>query len=352
MILILRKDATEEQIESILAEVRGWGIKASVSRAPERTVIGLIGEEDDLNRRAFNLLPGVESAARVNKPYKLASREYHPADSEISIPAGASNPSALVVGGSKGVAVVAGPCSVESRDVMFETAGAVKRMGAMMLRAGAFKPRTSPYSFQGLGVEGLRILIEVREKYGLPIVTEVMDTRDVEMIGDVCDVLQIGARNTQNFSLLKAVGRVDKPVLLKRGISGTIEELLMSAEYIMSQGNARVILCERGIRTYEKATRNTLDLNAVPVLKALTHLPVAVDPSHGTGASSLVPTMALASVASGADLLMVEVHPNPRKAISDGAQTLDFAQFDGMMAKVRKVADAIDRDVQHWSRAT
>ena len=218
-----------------------------------------------------------------------------------------------------------------------------------MMRAGAFKPRTSPYSFQGLGVEGLRILMEVREHYGLPIVTEVMDTRDVEMIADVSDVLQIGARNTQNFALLKAVGRFKKPVLLKRGISGTIEELLMSAEYIMSQGNPNVILCERGIRTFEKATRNTLDLNAVPVLKALTHLPVAVDPSHGTGISSLVPTMALASTAAGADSLMIEVHPNPRKATSDGAQTLDFNQFGKMMTDVEKVAAAIDRSVQKWS---
>jgi len=349
MILILRKDVTPEQIQTILDEVRGWGIKASVSHAPERSVIGLIGDEGELNRRAFKLLPGVETVTRVNKPYKLASREYHPADSEITIPVNSSHGKSIVVGGSKGIAVVAGPCSVESREVMFETAEVTRRAGAVMMRAGAFKPRTSPYSFQGLGVEGLRILIEVREKYGLPIVTEVMDTRDVEMIGDVSDVLQIGARNTQNYSLLKAVGRVNKPVLLKRGISGTIEELLMSAEYIMSQGNSQVILCERGIRTYEKATRNTLDLNAVPVLKSLTHLPVAVDPSHGTGVSSLVPIMAQAAVAAGADLIMVEVHPNPLKATSDGAQTLDFEQFGLMMNRLAKVAAAVDRSVQTWS---
>jgi 3-deoxy-7-phosphoheptulonate synthase len=234
---------------------------------------------------------------------------------------------------------------------MAETARAIRASGAVLLRAGAFKPRTSPYSFQGLGVEGLRILIEVREQTGLPVITEVMDTRDVEMIGEVSDILQIGARNTQNFALLKAVGRLTKPVLLKRGIAGTIEELLMSAEYIMSQGNPNVILCERGIRTYERATRNTLDLNAVPVLKALTHLPVAVDPSHGTGVARLVPIMAQAAVAAGADLLLVEVHPDPRTATSDGAQTLDFATFGAMMERVKRVAAAVDRRVQSWEEA-
>ena len=285
----------------------------------------------------------------MSLPYKLASRENHPDFSTITIPVPRGMGNDIVVGGNSGIAVVAGPCSVESRDIMFQTAEAIKKHGAVMLRAGAFKPRTSPYSFQGLGVEGLRILMEVREKYGLPFITEVMDTRDVEMIGEVSDVLQIGARNTQNYSLLKAVGRVNKPVLLKRGISGTIEELLMSAEYIMSQGNSQVILCERGIRTYEKATRNTLDLNAVPVLKSLTHLPVSVDPSHGTGLTSLVPTMSQAAVAAGADLLLVEVHPDPSKATSDGAQTLNFDQFAAMMGRLEKVARAIDRNVQHWS---
>ncbi len=287
----------------------------------------------------------------MSVPYKLASRLEHPDDSVIRIPVNAAGVCDVTVGGDAGIVVVAGPCSVESRDIMFRTAEAIRNSGAVMLRAGAFKPRTSPYSFQGLGVEGLRILIEVRERFGLPFITEVMDTRDVEMIGDVSDVLQVGARNTQNFSLLKAVGRVNKPVLLKRGISGTIEELLMSAEYIMSQGNQNVILCERGIRTYEKATRNTLDLNAVPVLKSLTHLPVSVDPSHGTGITPLVPVMARASVAAGADLLLVEVHPDPKTATSDGQQTLDFAQFDDMMKSIRRVAAAVDRKMQTWSDA-
>jgi len=281
--------------------------------------------------------------------YKLASRASHPASSIIEIPAPSRAAGPIRIGGDEGVVVVAGPCSVESREIMFQTAEAVRNAGAVMLRAGAFKPRTSPYSFQGLGVEGLRILMEVREQYGLPIITEVMDTRDVEMVGEVSDVLQIGARNTQNYSLLKAVGRVNKPVLLKRGIAGTIEELLMSAEYVMSQGNMRVILCERGIRTYEKATRNTLDLNAVPVLKSLSHLPVVVDPSHGTGLTSLVPTMALASVAAGADALLVEVHPDPAKATSDGQQTLDFSQFADMMQRMSKVTAALGRRVQTWS---
>ena len=283
--------------------------------------------------------------------YKLASRESHPADSIIRIPVNAAGKRDVTIGGGSGIVMVAGPCSVESREIMFQTAEAIRSMGSVMLRAGAFKPRISPYSFQGLGVEGLRILIEVREKFGLPFITEVMDTRDVEMIGDVSDVLQIGARNTQNYSLLKAVGRVNKPVLLKRGISGTIEELLMSAEYIMSQGNPNVILCERGIRTYEKATRNTLDLNAVPVLKSLTHLPIAVDPSHGTGIDTLVPVMARASVAAGADLLLVEVHPNPKQATSDGAQTLDFPTFGAMMTSLGRVAAAVDRTMQSWSDA-
>jgi len=281
-------------------------------------------------------------------PYPLASRQQHPERSEIRIPVNAAGVRDVVIGGSQGVVVVAGPCSVETRDIMFETAAAIRASGAVMLRAGAFKPRTSPYSFQGLGVEGLRILIEVREKFGLPFITEVMDTRDVEMVGEVSDVLQIGARNTQNFALLKAVGRINKPVLLKRGIAGTIEELLMSAEYVMSQGNPNVILCERGIRTFERATRNTLDLNAVPVLQSLSHLPVAADPSHGTGATALVPVMARASVAAGADLLLVEVHPDPKKATSDGQQTLDFAQFDAMMSSLRRVTAAIDRSVQSW----
>lgn len=279
------------------------------------------------------------------KAYKLASLEAKGARSRITIPATGRGARPVVFGGRE-IIVVAGPCSVESPEIMLETALAIKKAGAKIIRAGAFKPRTSPYAFQGLGVEGLRRLATIREQTGLPFITEVMDTRDVELVSEVADVVQIGARNMQNFSLLKAVGRrTTKPVLLKRGISGTIEEWLMSAEYIMANGNPNVIFCERGIRTYERATRNTLDLNAVPVLKTLTHLPVAVDPSHGTGYTHLVHPMALAGIACGADSIMVEVHPEPKAATSDGQQTQNFAQFAAMMKELKAVAKAIGRSI-------
>ena len=279
------------------------------------------------------------------KAYKLASLEAAGGKrTEISVPVnGKGKP---VVFGGKEIIVVAGPCSVESPEIMLETALAIKKAGAKIIRAGAFKPRTSPYAFQGLGVEGLRRLAAIREKTGLPFITEVMDTRDVELVSEVADIVQIGARNMQNFSLLKAVGRrTTKPVLLKRGIAGTIDEWLMSAEYIMANGNPNVIFCERGIRTYERMTRNTLDLNAVPVLKTLTHRPVAVDPSHGTGYTYLVHPMALAGVACGADSIMVEVHPDPKTATSDGQQTQNFAQFGAMMKDLKAVAKAIGRKI-------
>ena len=280
------------------------------------------------------------------KAYKLASLEAKGGvRTRITIPATGKGAKPVVFGGTE-IIVVAGPCSVESPEIMLETALAIKKAGAKIIRAGAFKPRTSPYAFQGLGVEGLRRLSTIREKTGLPFITEVMDTRDVELVSEVADVVQIGARNMQNFSLLKAVGRhTTKPVLLKRGIAGTIDEWLMSAEYIMANGNPNVIFCERGIRTYERMTRNTLDLNAVPVLKSLTHLPVAVDPSHGTGYTYLVHPMALAGIACGADSIMVEVHPDPKTATSDGQQTLNFAQFAAMMKELKAVAKAIGRSI-------
>jgi 3-deoxy-7-phosphoheptulonate synthase len=280
------------------------------------------------------------------KAYKLASLEANGGKRTlITIPATGKGAKPVVFGG-KEIIVVAGPCSVESPEIMLETALAIKKAGAKIIRAGAFKPRTSPYAFQGLGVEGLRRLATIREKTGLPFITEVMDTRDVELVSEVADVVQIGARNMQNFSLLKAVGRrTTKPVLLKRGIAGTIDEWLMSAEYIMANGNPNVIFCERGIRTYERMTRNTLDLNAVPVLKTLTHLPVAVDPSHGTGYTYLVHPMALAGIACGADSIMVEVHPDPKTATSDGQQTQNFAQFAAMMKELKAVAKAIGRTI-------
>ncbi len=342
MILVLKQGATDAQIADIVATAEGWGMKAHLVRGSERTVIGLIGDEAKVAGRPLDLLPGVESAMRVQKPYRLASREAHPDATRIVIPAARPGDAPVVFGGSA-VVVVAGPCSVETPEIMLQTARYMQAAGARMLRAGAFKPRTSPYAFQGLGVEGLRILMDVRAETGLPFVTEVMDTRDVEMVAEVADMIQIGARNSQNFSLLKAAGRTRKPVLLKRGISGTIEELLMSAEYIMSQGNDKVLLCERGIRTFERATRNTLDLNAVPVLKKLTHLPVAADPSHGTGAAELVHPMALASVAAGADALMIETHPIPAEATSDGAQTVNEAQFRALMQQVAAIAAVLGR---------
>lgn len=280
------------------------------------------------------------------KPYKLASLEAAKGvRTKIALPVTGKGSKPVIFGG-KDIVVVAGPCSVESPEIMLQTALAIKKAGARIIRAGAFKPRTSPYAFQGLGVEGLRRLATIREKTGLPFITEVMDTRDVELVCEVADVIQLGARNMQNFSLLKAVGRrTTKPVLLKRGIASTIEEWLMSAEYVMANGNPNVILCERGIRTYERATRNTLDLNAVPVLKTLTHLPIAVDPSHGTGYTHLVHPMALAGVACGADSIMVEVHPDPTKATSDGQQTQNFAQFGAMMKDLKAVAKAVGRKI-------
>ncbi len=278
------------------------------------------------------------------KAYKLATIEAKTERSLIKIPVRVKGAEPVVFGG-KEIVVVAGPCSVETPEIMLETALAIKKAGAKIIRAGAFKPRSSPYAFQGLGVEGLRRLAKIREKTGLPFITEVMDTRDVELVSEVADVVQIGARNMQNFSLLKAVGRKGTPVLLKRGLANTIEEWLMSAEYILANGNPNVILCERGIRTFERATRNTLDLNAVPVAKKLTHLPVAVDPSHGTGHTYLVHPMALAAVACGADSIMVEVHPDPSKATSDGQQTQNFAQFAAMMKEIKAVAEAIGRTI-------
>ena len=279
------------------------------------------------------------------KPYKLASLDATGGRySRVTIPSSIKGMKPVIFGGND-IVVVAGPCSVETPEIMLATALAIKKAGAVMLRAGAFKPRSSPYAFQGLGVHGLRRLIQLREKTGMPFITEVMDTRDVEVCTEVADVVQIGARNMQNFPLLKAVGRKRKPVLIKRGLSSTIEEWLMSAEYVLNEGNPNVILCERGIRTYERATRNTLDLNAVPVLRSLTHLPIAVDPSHGTGITAYVAPMARAAVAAGCDSIMVEVHPEPGRAISDGQQTLNFAEFAHMMKELRAVARAINRDV-------
>ena len=344
MIVVMKKGASEAQIKAISDLAESWGLKAHVSPGTEVTVVGLIGDEASMQDSALEMMPGVEKVMPVLKPYKRASTEFHPEKTVIKIPPARHGDRGLSIGGS-GVVVMAGPCSVETRDMILSLGAFLKGAGAHMMRGGAFKPRTSPYAFQGLGVEGLRYLAEERSVVGLPVVTEVMDTRDVEMVAEFADVIQVGARNMQNFNLLKAVGRCAKPVMLKRGLASTLEELLMSAEYVMSEGNQDVILCERGIRTFEKFTRNTLDLSAVPVLKRESHLPVVVDPSHGTGHWDLVAPMAKAAIAAGADGLLLEVHPEPAKAVSDGPQSLTPKRFKELMGELELVARAVGRNL-------
>ena len=344
MIVVMKKGATEAQIQAIAERAADWNLKAHVSPGAEVTVIGLIGEEASTQAPALEMMPGVEKVMPVLKPYKRASTEFHPEKTVIKIPPARHGDRGLTIGGP-GVVVMAGPCSVETRDMILSLGAFLKGAGAHMLRGGAFKPRTSPYAFQGLGVEGLRYLAEERSVVGLPVVTEVMDTRDVEMVSEFADVIQVGARNMQNFNLLKVLGRCKKPVMLKRGLANTLEELLMSAEYVMSEGNLDVILCERGIRTFEKFTRNTLDLSAVPVLKRESHLPVVVDPSHGVGHWDLVPPMAKAAIAAGADGLLLEVHPDPAKAVSDGPQSLTPKRFKELMGDLERVARAVGRNL-------
>ncbi len=338
MIIILRPDATEANIEHIVERAQKLGLKANVSRGVERTVIGFIGPEDALRVVPLEVFPGVEQVVQVLAPYRLVSREFKKEDTIIKLNYGTN------VGGKK-IAVMAGPCSIEGYEPMLSIGKTVKAMGANILRGGAFKPRTSPYDFQGMGEEGLKILQAVGKEVGICTITEVMDTRQVELVCKYVDVLQIGARNIQNFSLLKEVGASKKPVMLKRGMSTTVKEWLMSAEYLMANGNFDVMLCERGIRTFETATRNTLDINAVPVAKKLSHLPVIVDPSHGTGSWEYVGAGARAGIAAGCDGLMIEVHDNPEEAFSDGAQSLMPSKFQEMMAGCRRVAQAVDRDL-------
>ena len=337
MIIVLRPDATEKQVDHIVKKLKGLGLQAHISKGTERTIIGAIGDEVVLQTLPLEAIPGVEKVLPVLKPYKLASREFRNENTIIKI-------GTAEIGGRK-VVVMAGPCAVENKTLLIETAKEVKAAGASFIRGGAFKPRTSPYSFQGLGEEGLTYLAEARDRTGLPVVTEVMDPRDMDAIVKYADIIQIGARNMQNFRLLKEVGAYHKPVVLKRGISATIKEWLMSAEYIMAGGNHKVILCERGIRTYETATRNTLDLSAVPVLKQLTHLPVIVDPSHAVGKWDLVAPMAKAAVAAGADGLIIEVHPNPEEALSDGEQSLKPKMFKQLMDELKPIAQAVGREI-------
>lgn len=335
MVIVMRSGASQQEIEQVAQKITAYGLTPHVSRGVERTIIGAIGDERILREVALEALPGVEKVLPILKPFKLASRDFKPENSVILV-------NGVEVGGER-LAVIAGPCSVEGREMVLEMARAVKAAGAHLLRGGAFKPRTSPYTFQGLGEEALRYLAEAREATGLPIVTELMDPRDAPLVLKYADLIQIGARNMQNFRLLKEVGSHRKPVLLKRGMSSNIKELLMSAEYILSEGNYNVILCERGIRTFEDFTRNTLDLSAVPALKSLTHLPVIVDPSHATGKWDLVPAMALAAVAAGADGLMLEVHPKPEDALSDGPQALVPKRFERLMADLTALAPVVGR---------
>jgi 3-deoxy-7-phosphoheptulonate synthase len=335
MIIVTRKGVTQEELDHIRERVEAAGLRTHVSRGEHRTIVGCVGDEERLQNVPLLSFPGVEAVHPVLKPYKLASREF--AAEATRVPLGE-----VELGGEE-VVVIAGPCSVEGLDMLRSTARCVAEAGARALRGGAFKPRTSPYSFRGMGQEGLEILAQVRSETGLPVVTEVMDTRQVELVASYADVLQVGARNMQNFALLTEVGRLRRPVLLKRGMSATIKDLLLAAEYVMSQGNPNVVLCERGIRTFETATRNTFDLAAIPVLKRETHLPVIADPSHAGGVRSLVEPLSFAAVAAGADGLLIEVHPDPECATSDGEQSLDFGEFRALMRGVRPFVQAARR---------
>ncbi|HYH82134.1 MAG TPA: 3-deoxy-7-phosphoheptulonate synthase [Longimicrobium sp.] len=340
MIIVTRPNVTDAELDQIREHVEVLGMRTHVSRGELRTIIGCLGDEALLQEAALLSLPGVESVTPVMKPYKLASREFA---ADLTIVRAGDGPGAGI--GGRRLAVIAGPCSVEGREMLRTTARSVAASGAGLLRGGAFKPRSSPYAFQGLGEAALRMLAEVRAETGLPIVTEVMDTRQVELVAEHADVLQVGARNMQNFSLLSELGRVQRPVLLKRGLSATIKELLMAAEYVMAQGNRDVILCERGIRTFETATRNTLDVAAIPVLKKETHLPVLVDPSHAGGRADLVAPLAFAAIAAGADGLMIEVHPKPQQALSDGDQSLTLEAFEALMHALQPFAAAVGREL-------
>ena len=337
MIIVMRHDATPAQVNAIVDQVESHGFKTHMSSGEERTVIGVIGGNPLALRDLFVEAPGVANVVPISKPFKLSNREFRPRDTHVRV-------GTREVGGDA-LWIVAGPCSVEGEEYFLETARQVRDAGAHALRGGAFKPRTSPYSFQGLRHDGLEILAQARRETGLPVVAEVVTPGDIEAVGQVADVLQIGARNMQNFALLSEVGRTRIPVLLKRGMSATIEEWLLSAEYILSQGNYDVILCERGIRTFETYTRNTLDLNAIPLVRELSHLPVIVDPSHGTGRRSLVSPMAMAGIAAGAHGLMIEVHPHPEAALSDGAQSLTPEDFRTLIQAVRALAGALGKSL-------
>jgi 3-deoxy-7-phosphoheptulonate synthase len=336
MLILMSHQATRDEVENVIRHVRDRGYRPIELPGTDRVAIGILGSNPSQIRDAVVALPGVQAAVPVSKPYKQVGREWHPAPTVVDV-------AGVRIGEGAPFAVVGGPCAVESREQLLETARAVKAAGASLLRGGAYKPRTSPYSFSGLGAAGLEYLAEARAETGLPVVTEVLSPGDVEQVAAVADMLQVGTRNAQNFALLEAVGGAGKPVLLKRGLSNTIEEWLLSAEHVVSHGNPDVVLCERGIRTFETATRNTLDLSAVPLIRSLSHLPIVVDPSHATGHRDLVRPMALAAVAAGADGLLIEVHPNPDEALSDGPQSLTLAQFASLMDAVRHLCAALSK---------
>ncbi len=335
MMIIMKPGSTQVEIEHVLEEIKANGLTPHLSVGEDHTVIGAIGDTHAVETAVFEVLDGVESVIRISQPYKLASRQFHPKNSVFPL-------DGFNVGGDE-ITIIAGPCSVESREQLLETARAVQAAGAQALRGGVFKPRTSPYTFQGLGEEGLELVAEARRVTGMPVVVEITSITQLDMMVKYVDVLQVGARNMQNFALLSAIGKTQTPVLLKRGMSATIEELLMASEYILSGGNQRVMLCERGIRTFETATRNTTDINAIPVLKALTHLPVILDPSHSTGHADYVSAVARAAIAAGADGLIIEVHPDPAHALSDGRQSLKPEKFVELVKQVRLIAEVMGR---------
>lgn len=338
MIVVMNKNASESDVQSVLDRLGEYSLKGHLSSGEERTIIGVVGASiPPTLREELEYFNNVEQAVRITRPYKLTSREFHPQDTVVDV--------CGIKVGANACVVMAGPCAVESEEQIMETARAVREAGATMLRGGAFKPRSSPYAFRGLGEEGLKLLAQARQETGLPIVTEVMTPADVALVASYADVLQIGTRNMQNYQLLEEVGRSGKAVLLKRGLAATIEEWLLSAEYIVAQGNPNVMLCERGIRTYETATRNTMDINAIALVKRRSHLPVIADPSHGTGKWHLVPPLSLASIAAGADGVIVEVHPDPDRARSDGAQSLTLENFAAMMPRLSAIASAVERTI-------
>ena len=337
MIIVFKPTATEDDIDHVSDRLRELGLKTQLSTGEERTIIGVIGDERILEHQPLSVFPGVESVTPILAPWKLVSREFQPHDTVVHV-------DGVAIGGKR-IAVIAGPCAVEKLEVTVGIAHDVKAAGATLLRGGAYKPRTSPYSFQGLGREGLDFLAEAKKQTGLPVVSEILDPRDTDIFLEKADVIQIGARNMQNFELLKEVGAYDKPVLLKRGLSATIKEFLLSAEYIISRGNKNVMLCERGIRTFETHYRNTLDLSAIPALKELSHLPVIVDPSHATGKWNLVAPLAKAAIAAGADGLLIEVHSNPECALCDGEESLKPHRFKDLMTELEKIAMAVDREL-------